>query len=63
MIEITRTLARQLRAVFRKAVPRSEGRGPRPPLTLHAGRDGLRVRTHHPEVAVEFHQPGTRPTY
>ncbi len=61
VIEITRALARQVRAVFRKAVPRSEGRGPRPPLMLHAGKDGLRIRAHHPEVAVEFHQPGTRP--
>jgi len=61
MIEITRALARQLRAVFRKAVPISAGRSPRPPLVLHAGKDGLRVRAHHPEVAAEFHLPGTRP--
>src|SRR5690606_29914999 len=61
MIQITRSLARQLRAVFRKAVPPGSGRGPRPPLMFHADREGLRVRSHHPEVAVEFHLPGTYP--
>lgn len=61
MIEITRSLARQLRAVFRKALPLGWGRGPRPSLVFHAGKDGLRVQSHHPEVAVELHQPGARP--
>jgi hypothetical protein len=29
-------------------------------LVLHAGPDGLRVRAHQPDVAVEYHQPGPR---
>jgi hypothetical protein len=62
VIEITRALARQLRAVFRKAVPVGSGRGPWPPLTLYADQEGLRIHAHHPEVAVAFHQPGARPT-
>ena len=61
MIEITRRLARQLRAVLRKAVPPGAGRVPRPPLVLHADPDGLRVRAQVPDVAVEYHQPGPRP--
>jgi hypothetical protein len=61
VIEITRRLARQLRAVLRKAVPQGAGRLPRPPLALHANPDGLRVRAHQRDVAVEYRQPGTRP--
>jgi hypothetical protein len=61
VIEMTRRLARQLRAVLRKAVPLGVGRVPRPPLVLHADQDGLRVRAHQREVAVEHHQPGPRP--
>src|SRR5262249_56845916 len=58
---MTRRLARQLRAVLRKAVPQGAGRLPRPPLALHAGPEGLRVRAQQPEVAVEYQQPGPRP--
>jgi hypothetical protein len=61
MIEISRTLARQLKAVLRKAVPAGAPRGQRTPLVLHAGRDGLRVCAHHPEVAVAYHLPEPRP--
>ena len=63
MIEITRALARQVRAVLRKSTPPGTARGHRPPLALHAGRDGLRVRGHHTEVMVEYHQPGPRPIF
>src|SRR5438067_7321009 len=59
---MTRRLARQLRAVLRKAVPPGAGRRPRPPLVLYADQDGLRVRAHQPDVAVEYHQAGPRPT-
>src|SRR5262249_59113218 len=59
---MTRRLARQLRAVLRKAVPQGAGRLPRPPLALHAGPEGLRVRAHQPDVAVEHQQPGSHPT-
>src|SRR5437660_495714 len=58
---MTRRQARQLRAVLRKAVPLGVGRVPRPPLVLHAGPDGLRVRAHQLDVAVEYHQPSPRP--
>jgi hypothetical protein len=61
VIEMSRRLARQLRAVLRKAVPLGGGRVPRPPLVLQAGPDGLRVRAHHSDIAVEHHQPGPRP--
>jgi hypothetical protein len=30
-------------------------------LVLHADGEGLRIRTHLPEVAVEYHEPGPRP--
>ncbi len=61
MIEISRALARRLRLVFRKSVPIGTMRGQRSPLSLLAGKDGLLVRSHHPEVMVEFHQPGPSP--
>jgi hypothetical protein len=61
MIEIPRVLARRLRAVLRKAVPRDSPRGGRPPLTFHAGPGGLRVRSLHPEVCAEYHEPMPRP--
>src|SRR5205085_1342969 len=61
VIQISRALARHVRAVLRKAVPPGTARGRRPPLSLHAGPDGLRVRSHHPDVAVEFHRPGPCP--
>src|ERR1019366_7712439 len=61
MIQITRALARQLRAVLRKAAPVESARNDRPSLALHAGPEGLQVRCHHAEVAVEWHLPGPRP--
>src|SRR5262249_4325450 len=61
VIEMTRRLARQLRAVLRKAVPSGAGRVPRPPLVLHADREGLRVRAHQRDIAVEYQQPGSSP--
>ena len=61
MIEITRALARQLRAVLRKAAPLDSARSYRPSLALHAGPEGLQIRCHHAEVAAELHVPGPRP--
>src|SRR5436309_1533791 len=61
MIQLTRALARQIRAVLRKSAPIDSGRNYRPSLALHAGPDGLQVRCHHAEVAVELHVPGPRP--
>src|SRR5262245_58322517 len=58
---MTRRLARQLRAVLRKAVPLGAGRVPRPPLVICADDEGLHLRAHQREVAVEHHQPGPLP--
>ena len=62
MIQITRALARQLRTVLRKAAPLGSGRSYRPSLSLHAGPDGIQIRCHHEEVAVELHLPGPCPS-
>ena len=59
MIAITRALAQQLRAVLRKSVFARTPKGLRPPVVLHAGRDGLRVRAHNHDMAVEYHRPGS----
>lgn len=59
MITITRSLVKQLRAVFRRA-----GIGYRPrfgagvPIKFLAGADGLRIQARSHEVAIEYHQPG-----
>jgi hypothetical protein len=59
-IALTRCLARQLRAVFRKCYRKPLG--PHPPLVkLQGGRDGLKVSVAHQEVSIAYHQPGTCP--
>src|ERR1019366_1729198 len=60
MIQIARALARQLRAVLRKAAPVESARNYRPSLAFHAGPEGLQIRCHHADVAVEWHLPGPR---
>ena len=60
MIEITRSLARQLKTAFRRAITES-GRGTvNQPVLLHAGSDGLHVRIASHEVAAEYHDPSPR---
>jgi hypothetical protein len=61
MITITRSLARHLRAVFRRAgfKPRS---GLSPPLSLQAGPTGLRIRVINPAVTLEYFAAGAYPT-
>ena len=60
MIEITRSLARQLKTIFRRAITES-GRGTvHQPVLLHAGPEGLRIRIASGEVAVEYHDPQPR---
>jgi len=60
MIEFPRSLARQLWAVLRRAVPKPHG--PHGPLVeFQTGPKGLYVRVAHPEVSVEFQQPGANP--
>lgn len=57
MIRITRNLARQLRAVFRRLAPRSMQAA----VSLTAGIDGLHVRLHRSEILAEYHQSGEQP--
>jgi hypothetical protein len=57
MISITRCLARQVRAVFRRLVRRSLG--PRPLVSFEATRQRLRVRLHDSAIAAEYHLPGS----
>ena len=57
MITITRSLARRLRAVFRRAGFKPRG-GLAPPVAFHAGPDGLRIRSMTPDIALEYHLPG-----
>ena len=60
MIEITRSLARQLKTIFRRAITES-GRGVvNQPVLLHAGSDGLRIRIASHEAAAEYHDPSLR---
>ncbi len=57
MITITRSLARQVRAVFRRAGIKPLGScGPQ--AQAQTGPDGLRIRAMTPDTAVEYHQPG-----
>jgi hypothetical protein len=57
LIPISRSLARQLRAVFRRLAGRSAPI--HPVLSLHAGKDGIRIRLHNADIAAEFHQAGS----
>lgn len=60
MIQLTRSLARRLKAVFRRAIT-DTGRGSvHAPVLLHAGPEGLRIRIASSEVAVEYHDPFPR---
>ena len=60
MITITRSLARQIRPVFRRALL-GLSRGPGPALDLRAGPHGLRVRAHNHQTAIVHHTPGDFP--
>jgi hypothetical protein len=60
MIEIRRSLARQLLAVLRRCVPRAHGLRP-PQVEFQIGPAGLTVRLAQPEIAVEYRQPGSYP--
>ena len=59
MLTITRCQARRLHAVFRRHALGIPHRGPIPPLVLAPDSGGgLRVRFHHPPLAVELALPG-----
>lgn len=60
MIQITRSLARQLKTIFRRAITQT-GRGSvHAPVLFHAGPEGLRIRIASGEVAAEYHDPTPR---
>ena len=56
-MEISRSLARQLRAVFRRLVDKHAAL--RPLLSFDANHDGLRIRLHRTQIAVEYRLPGS----
>ena len=58
MLTLSRCQARRLAAAFRRHALGIAHKGPIPPLTLHADPSGLRVRFHHPPLAVELALPG-----
>jgi hypothetical protein len=60
MISISRSLARQIRSVFRRLSRRSASPF-RPIVSFEAGRDGLRIRSYNAEVAGEVHVPSEFP--
>ncbi len=60
MISLTRSLARQVRAVFRRAGIRSHN-GLNKPISIQAGPDGLRLCAMTPDIAIEYQQAGECP--
>jgi hypothetical protein len=52
VIEITRKLARQVRAVFRRIVRHGS-------ISFHTSSEGLQVRLAHADGAVEYHEPAS----
>ena len=60
-MNITRSLARQLRAVFRRAGIKSTPRDSGPWVFFQTGPQGLSTRARSHEVAIEYHQAGDLP--
>lgn len=60
MIEIPRSLVRQLWSVLRRCVPRNQGLRV-PQVEFQAVPEALIVRLTQPETAVEYRQPGVHP--
>jgi hypothetical protein len=58
LIQITRLLARQLRAVIRNSILADPHRGTPLAIAFCADQHGLTVRAQGPEVGLEYHQPG-----
>ena len=61
MIELTRVLVRQFRAVLRKSVPAADPRGPSPPVLCQADRRGLTLSCRQGSIGVRHHTPGSLP--
>jgi hypothetical protein len=59
MLTIPRSLARQVRAVFRRLIRKAEACHAQ--VVLRAGDDGLRIRLHCLECWAEYHQAGSLP--
>ncbi len=60
-MNITRSLARQLRVVFRRAGIKSSPRDSGPWVFFQTGPQGLSIRARSHEVAIEYHQAGELP--
>lgn len=60
MIKITRSLARQLRAMFQRAGIRKTNHGETPRVRFRAGPDGLHVQAQRDGVAIEYHDSAAR---
>jgi hypothetical protein len=58
VIQIPRSLVRQLRAVFRRSASKTSFP---PVVSFHAGDDGRRIRLHHGTALAGFSQPGQWP--
>lgn len=61
MIELSRALARQFRAVMRRALAEQGLRTSSPVVFCQAGEDGLALETRLGEVAMRYHQADPRP--
>jgi hypothetical protein len=61
LIELSRALARQFRAVVRKSVLVAEPRGPCPTVVCRAGRQGLMLSCQQGDIALRHHTPGSFP--
>ena len=61
MIELSRALVRQFRAVVRKSVMAADPRGPSPVVVCRAGRQGLALSCRQGGVGVRHHTPGSFP--
>lgn len=61
MITISRSLARMIRPVFRRALLGSS-RGPGPAVVLEAGRGGLDIRAKTNQTAIAYQAPGEFPS-
>ena len=61
MIELSRALVRQFRAVVRKSVLAADPSGPCPMVVCRAGRRGLFLSCQQGKIGVRHHTPGSFP--
>jgi hypothetical protein len=59
MLSIPRSLARHVRAMFRRLLRKADSHLAR--IVLQTGSDGLRIRLHHPDFFAEYRQEGSHP--